>query len=148
MKEGEIMPDILHRVGIKSTPKKVFEALSTIDGLSHWWVVGTKGNPQKGGIIDFDFADMKVVESKPNKVVKWRCVKGPKDWVGTDLTFELDAKKDQTFVLFTHANWKKPDQFMSHCSTKWATFLLSLKDWLEREEGRPTPYDVKISVGD
>jgi len=35
-----------------------------------------------------------------------------------------------------------------HCSTKWATFLLSLKDWLERDEGRPVPYDVKIHVGD
>ncbi len=54
----------------------------------------------------------------------------------------------QTIVLFTHTNWKKPDEFMRHCSTKWATFLLSLKDWLEREEGRPAPYDAKISVDD
>jgi hypothetical protein len=69
--------------------------------------VGTKGNPKKGGIIDFDFADMRVVESKPNKVVKWKCVKGPEEWVGTDLTLESEAKKDQTFLLFTHADWKK-----------------------------------------
>ena len=79
------MPDILHRVGIKSTPQKIFKALSTIDGLSHWWVVGTKGSAKQGGIIDFGFANMRVVESRPNKVVKWKCVKGPKDWVGTDL---------------------------------------------------------------
>jgi uncharacterized protein YndB with AHSA1/START domain len=144
--EGEIMPDILHRVGIKVTPKRVFEAISTIDGLSHWWIVGTKGTPKKGGITDFGFAKMRVAESKPNKVVKWKCVTG--DWVGTDLTFELEAKKAETFVLFTHANWKKPDQNMRHCSTKWATFLLSLKGWLEREEGRPAPYDVKIGGGD
>ena len=142
------MPDILHRVGINAAPKKVFEALTTIDGLSHWWVVGTKGNPAIGEIIDFDFAEMKVVESKPNKVVKWKCVKGPEDWVGTELTFELKANKDETFVLFTHANWKKPDEVMRHCSTKWATFLLSLKGWLEREEGRPAPYDVKIGDDD
>jgi hypothetical protein len=38
-----------------------------------------------------------------------------------DLTFELKAKKAETFVLFTHANWKKPDEFMRHYSTKWAT---------------------------
>ncbi len=43
------MPDILHRVGIKSTPKKVFKALSTIDGLSRWWVVGTNANAKQGG---------------------------------------------------------------------------------------------------
>ncbi len=142
------MSDILHSVGIKSAPEKVFEALSTIDGLSHWWIVDTKGSTKRGEIIDFGFANMRVVESKRNKVVKWKCVSGPKAWVGTDLTFELKAQKAQTFVLFTHANWKEPTEFMRHCSTKWATFLLSLKDWLERKEGRPAPYDVKISVED
>ena len=142
------MADIVHRVGIKSIPKKVFEAISTSDGLSHWWIVDTRGNSKRGGIIHFGFFDMRVVELKRNKLVKWKCVKGPKEWVGTDLTFELKAKKDQTFVLHTHANWKKPVEFMYHCSTKWAIFLLSLKDWLEREEGRPSPYDVKIHVGD
>ncbi len=142
------MPDIIHKVGIKAKPKKVFEALTTTDGLSHWWVVGTKGNARKGGIIDFDFANMKVVESKPYKIVKWKCVDGPKEWVGTELTFELKAKKDRTVVLFTHANWKKVNEFMRHCSTKWATFLLSLKNWLEREDGRPAPYVMKIDVDD
>jgi uncharacterized protein YndB with AHSA1/START domain len=112
------MPDILHRVGIKSAPKNVFEALSTIDGLSHWWTVDTKGNPKQGGIIHFACADMKVVELNPNELVKWKCVSGPKGWVGTDLTFQLKAEKDRTVVLFTHANWKKPTEMMHHCSTK------------------------------
>ncbi len=142
------MPDILHRVGIKATPKKVFEALTTIDGLSHWWIVGTKGKAKQGGTILFGFADMKVIESKPNKQVKWKCVKGPKEWIGTELTFQLKTAKGETVVLFTHANWRKPTELMSHCSTKWATFLLSLKGWLERDEGRPAPYDVKIGLGD
>ncbi|HVP80884.1 MAG TPA: hypothetical protein VMV04_23590 [Thermodesulfobacteriota bacterium] len=35
-----------------------------------------------------------------------------------------------------------------YCSTKWATFLLSLKDWLERDEGPPSPYEIKLHVGD
>jgi len=61
---------------------------------------------------------------------------------------ELKTTQEQTFVLFTHANWREPVECMHHCSTKWATFLLSLKDWLEREEGRPVPYDVKIHIGD
>jgi len=142
------MPDILHRVGIKSTPKKVFEAISTVEGLSHWWITDTSGDARQGGIILFGFADMKVMESKSNKLVKWKCVRGPKEWVGTELTFQLKPKQGQTFVLFRHSNWKGPVEFMYHCSTKWAVFLLSLKDWLEREEGRPYPYDIKIHVGD
>ncbi len=146
------MPDILHRVGIKSTPKKVFEALATVKGLSHWWSTDTSGNAKVGGILRFRFEsggfDMKVVQSKPNKLVKWKCVKGPEEWVGTELTFELKPKADQVFVLFTHAKWKKPVEFMHHCSTKWAVFLLSLRDWVERGEGHPAPYDVKIHIGD
>ncbi len=142
------MPDILHRVGINASPKKVFEALSTIEGLGHWWTTETTGDTRKGGIIDFGFCRMKVLVSKPNKLVKWKCFWGPKEWLNTEVTFELVAKQGQTFVLFTHAKWKKPVEFMRHCSTKWATFLFSLVFWLERGEGRPAPYDFKIHVGD
>jgi uncharacterized protein YndB with AHSA1/START domain len=142
------MPDILHRVGVNATPKKVYRALSTIDGLSHWWTTATKGNPKKGGLIDFGFCAMRVVESRPGELVHWKCVRGPEGWVNTEVTFRLKVRSGQTFVLFTHAHWKKPVEFMYHCSTKWATFLLSLKDWLERDEGRPSPYDLKIHVGD
>lgn len=34
---------------------------------------------------------------------------------------------------------------MSHCSTKWATFLMSLKALDETGSGAPDPRDVKIS---
>ena len=68
--------------------------------------------------------------------------------MNTEVTFRLRPERDQTFVIFKHANWKEPIEFMHHCSTKWAVFLLSLRDWLERDEGRPQPYDIKIHVGD
>ena len=143
-----LMPDILHRVGINVKPEKVFEALSTIEGLRHWWVVQTAGSAAKGGLIDFGFCEMKVMNSEPHQLVHWKCTRGSEEWVGTEVTFRLEWKDAQTFVLFRHANWKEPVEFMHHCSTKWATFLLSLRDWLERSEGRPSPYDVKIHVGD
>jgi uncharacterized protein YndB with AHSA1/START domain len=142
------MPDILHRVGVDSSADKVFAALCTIDGLSHWWIKDTSGDPQPGGIINFGFCDMKVIESRPDELVRWKCVRGPEEWLDTELTFRLKPEGDQTFVLFTHADWKEAVDFMHHCSTKWATFLLSLKDWLERNQGRPVPDDVKIHVGD
>jgi uncharacterized protein YndB with AHSA1/START domain len=146
------MADILHRVGIDSTAEKVFAALSTLDGLSHWWIVGTTGETQIGATVRFHpdggGFEMKVVESKPNDCVKWKCVGGPPEWIGTEVTFRLVAKEGQVFVLFTHAGWKEPVEFMHHCSTKWATFLLSLKSWVERGQGHPHPFDVKIHVGD
>ena len=146
------MPDILHRVGIRATPDEVFEALATVEGLAHWWATDTSGDPRPGGILRFRFGgggfDMEVLESKPGERVKWRCVDGPPEWMGTELTFQVRPADDQVFLLFTHAGWKEPVEFMHHCSTKWAVFLLGLRDWLERGEGRPTPYDVKIHFRD
>ena len=146
------MPNILHRVGIQSSPEKVFEAISTPEELSHWWVTNTTGEGKVGGHIQFlpeggNFK-MKVEELVPSKLIKWKCVDGPKEWIGTEIIFRLEFKENQTFVIFKHANWKEEIEFMHHCSTKWAIFLMSLKSWLERKEGRPLPYDVKIHIGD
>jgi len=38
----------------------------------------------------------------------------------------------------------EPGEFMHHCSTKWAVFLMSLKSLLETGKGAPAPDDVKI----
>ena len=80
--------------------------------------------------------------------MQWRCLEGPPDWVGTTITVDLKDGEGETVLLFTHADWREPVEFMHHCSTKWATFLLSLRSWTERGEGRPHPYDVKIHPGD
>jgi uncharacterized protein YndB with AHSA1/START domain len=146
------MPDIIHRVGIASTPEKVYRALTTLDGLSRWWIAGTMGDTRVGGRIRFRSEggsfEMQVSASQPNAFVRWNCLDGPDEWIGTDVSFKLAAKEDQVFVLFRHANWKEPVEFMHHCSTKWAIFLMSLKEWIERGQGRPHPLDVKIHVGD
>ena len=146
------MPDILHRVGIASSPAKVYRALATLDGLSHWWIAGTRGRAKLGGVLRFGVAGggfhMKVIAARPGKLVRWRCIAGPDEWIGTEIVFELVWKEGQTFVLFTHGGWRKPVEFMHHCSTKWAIFLMSLKDWVERGESHAHPYDVKIHVGD
>lgn len=145
------MPDILHRVGIAVHPERVYAALTTLDGLRHWWIVETAGNAWAGGLINSGFCDMEVMETVPNEFVRWRCTRGPEEWLGTEVSFRLVWKQGQTFVLFRHANWREPDEpveFMYHCSTKWAVFMLSLRDYLERNEGRPAPYDIKIHIGD
>jgi hypothetical protein len=34
---------------------------------------------------------------------------------------------------------------MDHCGTKWAVFLMSLKQFVETGSGSPNPRDVQIS---
>jgi uncharacterized protein YndB with AHSA1/START domain len=143
------MVDILHRIGITSSPDNVYAALTTIDGLADWWTEDTKGDGTIGGVIHFQFApggfDMKVLDAQPAELVLWEVVDGPEEWIGTHVRFELKQEDDFTIVLFSHTGWREPVEFMYHCSTKWATFLMSLKKLVETGAGEPAPRDVQIS---
>jgi uncharacterized protein YndB with AHSA1/START domain len=140
------MPDILHRVGIAAEPMRVFEALSTVGGIRNWWSSDAQGEAGQGGAFQFRRNRLEVLQAEPG-LVKWRYSGPAEDWVGTEIVFRLEWRDGQTFVLFSHKGWREPNEFMHHCSTKWATFLLSLKDLVEKGEGRPEPRDTKIAVG-
>ncbi|SDF74786.1 Uncharacterized conserved protein YndB, AHSA1/START domain [Blastococcus aurantiacus] len=144
------MADILHRVGVEhSSPQRVYDALTTLDGLSGWWAEKTTGDTDPGGVIEFRFGpggiDMEVVELDPGRLVRWEVVGGPEEWIGTEVRFDVRQDGDWTIVLFRHEGWREPVEFMSHCSTKWATYLVSLKQLLETGTGAPDPRDVLIS---
>ncbi|WP_199547839.1 SRPBCC domain-containing protein [Streptomyces sp. N35] len=147
------MADILHRIGTTSTPEKVYAALTTVDGLASWWTRETSGESDVGGILKFRFHgvpmpdgfDMLVLQAEPTERVLWEVVDGPEEWIGTRIAFELKQEDGYTIVLFRHEGWKEPGEFMHHCSTKWATFLMSLKHLTETGKGEPAPHDVRIS---
>jgi uncharacterized protein YndB with AHSA1/START domain len=145
------MVDILHRVGIKTpAPDKVYDALTTVEGLSGWWTQEVKGSGDPGGVLEFRFPpvggfDMEVLERRPSDRVAWRVVDGPEEWIGTTIDWSLRQDGDYTIVLFKHQGWHEPVEFMHHCSTKWGSFLMSLKSLVETGEGAPAPRDVPIS---
>ena len=136
------MTDIHHRIGVESSSTDdVYAALTTIDGLSGWWTTDTHGDPELGGKIEFRFPeggfDMEVVELTPGEVVRWRVADGPPEWIGTFVDWRLSRSDGFTIVRFTHEGWAEPVEFLSHCSTKWAVFLLSLKALSRPEPARP-----------
>ncbi|WP_034090292.1 SRPBCC family protein [Streptacidiphilus albus] len=145
------MVDILHRIGVVTpSPEKVYEALTTVEGLAGWWTVDTGGDAAVGGTLAFRFPpvggfDMEVVELRPSERVVWRVVDGPEEWIGTTVTWDLRQDGDYTIVLFSHEGWREPVEFMHHCSTKWGSYLMSLKSLLETGAGAPAPRDVQIS---
>lgn len=143
------MVDILHRVGVISdSPDAVYQALTTRDGLAAWWTDDTQGESGVGDVLRFRFPaggfDMKVVALDPGRSVLWDVIDGPAEWIGTTVRFDLTQDGDYTIVLFTHQGWREPVEFMHHCSTKWAAFLMSLKSLVETGKGAPAPRDVKI----
>lgn len=148
------MVDIVHRIGIKAPPSRVYQALATAEGVAGWWTRETAGSAEVGGKLTVRFLhkdgkeigqmDFEVTSLEPDREVRWRFLAGPPEWVGTDATFQLTQDGDMTVLLFGHRNWREAVEFTAHCSTKWAVFLLSLKDLVETGTGRPSPDDWKI----
>ena len=141
---------IRHRVGIDAPPERVYDALTTTEGLAQWWTRDVFGDAGAGGTVSFRFGGpdarvaMRVVDAVPDRHVEWRCVKGPDEWLDTVLTFDIDDAGDETALSFTHT-WREPVAFMHHCSTKWGYFLLGMKAALEGRGGTPYPDDLKVS---
>jgi uncharacterized protein YndB with AHSA1/START domain len=145
---------IRHRIGIDAPQATVHDALTTTDGIASWWTRDTAGDAAPGGTIDLHFGGpdkhivLEVVEATPDRV-QWRGLPGgPDEWIDTTMTFELDHQDDETVVLFTHGGWREPVLFQAHCSTKWGSYLLSLKSLLDGGEAAPFPRDVHISSWD
>jgi uncharacterized protein YndB with AHSA1/START domain len=147
------MVDILHRVGIKSSLNETYQALATRQGVAGWWTEDVQGQSRAGETLGFRFStdgreigrfETKVLELRPNELVRWQVTDGPAEWIGTHISFELKKEGEYAIVLFRHQGWKEPVEFMHHCSTKWATFLMSLKALVETGQGTPSPQDIKI----
>ena len=97
-----------------------------------------------GKLGDLGFFDMRVSELDPGRRVVWEVLDGPPEWVGTRVSWDLRQEGDHAILLFRHAGWREEVEFMHHCSTKWAIFLMSLKSLLETGQGSPHPKDVSI----
>lgn len=147
------MIDIIHRIGIKAPAAEVYRAVATVEGVAGWWTEETTGDASVGGTINVCFRDdgvekgrmdLEVLELSPSKEVRWRVTEGPPEWLGTDVTFSLSQQDEYTVLLFGHRNWREAVEFTAHCSTKWATFLLSLRALVETGRGSPSPDDLKI----
>jgi uncharacterized protein YndB with AHSA1/START domain len=148
------MVDIIHRIGIKASPAQVFAAVSSVAGVAGWWSKDTTGSAQVGENMTVRFHNPKgdeigafEIETAalvPDQEVRWRIKRGPEEWIGTEVVFSLAQVEDRTIVNFSHRNWREAIEFTAHCSMKWATFLLSLRDLVETGTGKPSPFDLKI----
>jgi uncharacterized protein YndB with AHSA1/START domain len=144
---------INHQVGIKASPQDIYHALTDTQKLAQWWTTDTRGSgTQVGDTLEFWFNNASfcqkfdVKELKSGKRVVWKSPQGQgaDQWEGTEVSFDLSTDAKQTFIQFRHSGWKESTDFQGHCSMRWAVFLLSLKDVMERGKGRPIPYDLEV----
>lgn len=131
---------IKHLFHINAPREKVYEAISTIDGLSKWWTTKTSGNPEVGGIINFGFGEhqgpnMKVTKLVPNENVTWVGVPESHGWEDHIFTFALDENEGKTRVRFSHSGWTEQDDFYASCCFSWARYMESLRQLCQTGRG-------------
>ena len=135
---------IYHRLLITAPLETVYEAITTQKGLAGWWTPDSIAKPEVGSVSRLGcgsdyFKEMRVTELKPYSLVKWRCLKAFEDWIGTTLTFELEAHKKGCTLLFHHDGWAAYTPEFASCSFDWALFFRSLKSLCETGKGFPYP---------
>jgi uncharacterized protein YndB with AHSA1/START domain len=141
--------EINHKIGVKASLEDAYRALAETKRLAQWWTSDTRGSSKVGDTLEFWFGNFcqkfEVQELTPGKRVRWKASQdGMPEWPGTEVSFTLSADDKQTTIRFRHSGWRENTPFHGHCSMKWATFMLSLKDWLEKGKGRPAPDDLAI----
>ena len=128
---------------IAAPAARVFEALTTLDGLAGWWTPAVTGSPLAGGELTFRFGDQRVVmrvDRADPAGVRWLCIEhnALDEWPGTTLTFDLRSQDDDTTVLtFRHIGLVPALDCYGHCEQGWDRFMGSLAAYADGRGGAP-----------
>jgi uncharacterized protein YndB with AHSA1/START domain len=138
------MATILLRVPVDADPKVIHDALATSDGVNGWWSDRTEGPAGPGSTMKVSFPDapmtfdFEVAADEPGERVAWRCLAGPPEWIGTEVSFHVQTgDAGDTSVLFAHDGWATTEGSLPFIAYSWAQILPRLKKLAETGEADP-----------
>lgn len=137
------MQEIIHAVTIHATPRAVYRALTTEEGVTGWWTARASVEEGVGGVIRFTFhgdfhPHMEQTELEPQRHVAWRCVGGHDNWRDNRFSFDLEARDGDTLLLFRqHYARELTDEVYGTYNFNWGYYLQSLKQLCETGTGTP-----------
>lgn len=122
---------IFQSISIKATAEDIFKALTTEEGLKGWWVRDLKKVGKNQVLVKFEFGVTTVWMSMSidhsSRIIRWDCVDGPEDWVGTTMTFEIIPHGLETVLHLWHSGLKGSADFYGQCNSRWGHYLHGLK---------------------
>jgi uncharacterized protein YndB with AHSA1/START domain len=136
------MQSVIHTFHINKSQEEVYQALTTIDGLSSWWTTDTIGSTALGDSIYFTFGGFATFEFQvalldPGKLVSWKFLSGNPDWTNTYVTMVLSAEEGKTKVEFVHDGFQEDYASFGNINFTWGGYLSSLRDYCETGKGQP-----------
>lgn len=143
--KDDTMQDIMQLIKIHASSERVYEAITTADGLRQWWTRDAAIEPKVGAAGEFGFngkrfvARVTVEELNPVTRVRWKVANSA--WPGDDIEFNLKADGNDTTLLFAHRGFPRADEVFASATTRWGFYLLSLKRYMQTGKGTPNPDD-------
>lgn len=142
------MPDIMHLVRINTSPERVYQAITTAEGIRNWWTRDADLESMIGGTGEFRFpkygsgaaATATIDDLQPPTLVCWKMASSfHPQWSGTTISFDLRADGNVTVLLFAHRGFLDSDEAYALFTTGWGYYLVSLQQYLETGKGAPSP---------
>ncbi len=143
------MPDIYHDFRIFAPPERVFEAISSPQGLDNWWTKRAEGAPVAGTTYALGFGSgydwqATVRTCIAHAEIEWELTRADPDWLRTRVGLRLVGKEDATQVHFHHTGWAETNAHYRISSFCWAMYLRLLKRYVEHDE--VVPYEKRLEV--
>ena len=137
--------DFASTLSFAAPPSAVFDALTSLSGLSSWWTQA-HGSGQAGGELTFMFGDdsvvMRVDEAARPSTVRWTVTAisfaSMQDWVGTTISFAV-SPDDQggSRLQFQHVGLTPQLECFDTCSSGWRQCLATLVSSVDRGTDQP-----------
>ena len=132
---------------VDQTPEQAFAAINDVRG---WWSGEIDGNTDKHGeeftyrYQDIHYSKQRITEFVPGRRVAWlvrdaylNFVEDETEWIGTEITFDITRKGNQTEIRFSHVGLADHECF-NVCSNAWAYYINgSLRSLITTGKGQP-----------
>jgi uncharacterized protein YndB with AHSA1/START domain len=143
------MSSILHDFEVNAEPSKVYETITTPEGLDQWWTRRARGEPRVGEEYELWFGPeydwrAKVTEAVPSRRFALEITGSDEDWMGTSVAFALEPARSGTRVRFSHTGWRSENEHFRVSSYCWAMYLRLMRRFTEA--GEVVPYVDRINV--
>ena len=142
------MQNFASQFTVEETPEQAFAAITDVRA---WWSGNVEGATDQLGAEftyryqDIHYSKQRITELIPGRRVVWQVLDAylnftddPREWVGSEIVFEVAREGDQTAVRFSHIGLTPEIECYEKCSSAWGFYInTSLKRLITSNEGAP-----------
>jgi uncharacterized protein YndB with AHSA1/START domain len=130
-------PDFIYTTYIKSTPEKVWKALTVSEFTKQYWGISNVTDSKKGSewshVGESGKAMMmgKILESDPPRHLKFSWYSPDNKDDVSEVTYEIEGLDDMVKLVVIHAGFAPGSEMLKGISDGWPRVLCNLKSYLE-----------------